>query len=343
MWIAIEPRNAAMIPCAGERRSARRDGSAWLRPGPAGLRAPHNSGNSPDPTGSQSIPPAVYSKVLALLGFRRILRLFPTRLRGLANGLAARGSAPPDDVLQRTATGLSVNLQAKEENTPVTSRERAVHPRAGTLPAGAIARAARRRCAALQRRLRRMSLTRTLVLNVVGLTPALLPHAPNLNRLAGGGGMRPLTTVTPGGHDDRSVHVRDRDAAARSRHRRQRLVFPRPLRGFVLAPVEPPGAGREVVGRRQAARSRLHLRQAVLVVQHVFHRRHRGDAAADVSRRRPQAAGHPHLAGRAARRAAAAARPVPAVPLLGPGRGHRLQPLDRALRAGCIRAAAAHA
>jgi len=42
-----------------------------------------------------------------------------------------------------------------------------------------------------------MSLTRTLVLNVVGLTPALLRHAPNLNRLASNGGMRPLTTVTP--------------------------------------------------------------------------------------------------------------------------------------------------
>jgi predicted AlkP superfamily pyrophosphatase or phosphodiesterase len=42
-----------------------------------------------------------------------------------------------------------------------------------------------------------MSLTRTLVLNVVGLTPALLQHAPNLSRLASNGGMRPLTTVTP--------------------------------------------------------------------------------------------------------------------------------------------------
>ena len=29
-----------------------------------------------------------------------------------------------------------------------------------------------------------MSLNRTLVLNVVGLTPALLTHAPNLSRLA---------------------------------------------------------------------------------------------------------------------------------------------------------------
>jgi len=38
---------------------------------------------------------------------------------------------------------------------------------------------------------------RTLVLNMVGMTPALLPHAPNLRALAEHGGMRPLTTVTP--------------------------------------------------------------------------------------------------------------------------------------------------
>ncbi len=38
---------------------------------------------------------------------------------------------------------------------------------------------------------------RTLVLDVVGLTPALLVHAPNLKALAARGGLRPLTTVTP--------------------------------------------------------------------------------------------------------------------------------------------------
>jgi len=38
---------------------------------------------------------------------------------------------------------------------------------------------------------------RTLVLNVVGLTPALLAHAPNLSRLARTCGVRPLSTVTP--------------------------------------------------------------------------------------------------------------------------------------------------
>jgi len=38
---------------------------------------------------------------------------------------------------------------------------------------------------------------RTLVLDVVGLTPALLVHAPNLTALAARGGLRSLTTVTP--------------------------------------------------------------------------------------------------------------------------------------------------
>jgi predicted AlkP superfamily pyrophosphatase or phosphodiesterase len=40
-------------------------------------------------------------------------------------------------------------------------------------------------------------MNRTLVLNVVGMTPALLPHAPHLARLAADGGMRPITTVLP--------------------------------------------------------------------------------------------------------------------------------------------------
>jgi predicted AlkP superfamily pyrophosphatase or phosphodiesterase len=40
-------------------------------------------------------------------------------------------------------------------------------------------------------------MTPTLVLNVVGLTPALLAHAPYLQALARQGGMRPLTTVLP--------------------------------------------------------------------------------------------------------------------------------------------------
>ncbi|MEX0960146.1 MAG: nucleotide pyrophosphatase/phosphodiesterase family protein [Burkholderiales bacterium] len=40
-------------------------------------------------------------------------------------------------------------------------------------------------------------MNRTLVINVVGMTPALLEHAPNLSALARSGAMRPLSTVTP--------------------------------------------------------------------------------------------------------------------------------------------------
>ncbi|MGH8630109.1 MAG: alkaline phosphatase family protein [Burkholderiales bacterium] len=40
-------------------------------------------------------------------------------------------------------------------------------------------------------------MNRTLVIDVVGLTPALLAHAPNLKALAARGAMRPLATVTP--------------------------------------------------------------------------------------------------------------------------------------------------
>jgi predicted AlkP superfamily pyrophosphatase or phosphodiesterase len=40
-------------------------------------------------------------------------------------------------------------------------------------------------------------MTPTVVLNVVGLTPGLLPHAPHLQALARGGAVRPLTTVLP--------------------------------------------------------------------------------------------------------------------------------------------------
>lgn len=42
------------------------------------------------------------------------------------------------------------------------------------------------------------AMQRTVVINVVGLTPALVgPHTPNLERLARSGAMRPLATITP--------------------------------------------------------------------------------------------------------------------------------------------------
>ena len=40
-------------------------------------------------------------------------------------------------------------------------------------------------------------MTPTLVLDVVGLTPGLLEHAPHLKALEQAGAMRPLSTVLP--------------------------------------------------------------------------------------------------------------------------------------------------
>ena len=84
--------------------------------------------------------------------------------------------------------------------------------------------------------------------------------------------------------------------AARARHRRQRLAVPRPDGGLAVAAIEPSGRWREDLGGGQAARSRLHHRQSVLVVQHGGHTRHRRHAAADLQGRRPQAAGLLHPA-----------------------------------------------
>ena len=50
---------------------------------------------------------------------------------------------------------------------------------------------------ALRCSIAKRSVTPTLVLNVVGLTPELLEHAPYLKALARSGAMRPLTTVLP--------------------------------------------------------------------------------------------------------------------------------------------------
>ena len=183
-----------------------------------------------------------------------------------------------------------------------------------------------------------MSLTRTLVLNVVGLTPALLQHAPNLNRLAREGGMRPLTTVTP------AVTTTVQSTFVTGALPRDHGIV---ANGWYFRDLS------EVLLWRQSNRlvqgeklwDAAQRRDPAFTCAKLFWwynmysiGRHRGDAAADVPGRRPQAAGHLHQPARAARRAAAAARAVPAVPLLGAGRGHRLQPLDRALRAGRIRA-----
>jgi hypothetical protein len=51
--------------------------------------------------------------------------------------------------------------------------------------------------------------------------------------------------------------------------RRQRVVLPRSRRGVALATIESPRDGRKNLGRGEKTRFVLHLREALLVVQHV--------------------------------------------------------------------------
>ena len=87
-------------------------------------------------------------------------------------------------------------------------------------------------------------------------------------------------------HHHGAVDLRHRSAAARARHRWQRLVFPRSRGNLALAPIQSPGRRREALGCREASRPIVHLRQAVLVVQHVRVGRLFGDAAPHVYGRR---------------------------------------------------------
>src|SRR6185503_12106354 len=99
---------------------------------------------------------------------------------------------------------------------------------------------------------------------------------------------------------------------------------------LVLAPVEPPGVRPESLGALPRARTGIHLREALLVVQHVLERRLLGDAAPGVPGRRPEADRSLHRAARVAGRARGEAGPLPALRLLGAPGGNPLQPLDRA-------------
>ncbi len=151
-------------------------------------------------------------------------------------------------------------------------------------------------------------MNRTLVLDVVGLTPALLAHAPNLSALAKRGGMRPLDTVVP------AVTTTVQSTFVTGALPREHGIVGNGWYFRDLSEIWLWRQSNRLVGGEklwEAARSRrpvVHLRQAVLVVQHVFDRGLRGHAAADVSGRRPQASRYPHSPGRAARRTAGHAR-----------------------------------
>ena len=126
----------------------------------------------------------------------------------------------------------------------------------------------------------------------------------------------------------RAVRLSDGRPSRHSRHRRQRLVRARGLRGALLASVEPPGARAENLGHRARRRSVFHVREPVLVVQHVFLGGRQRHAAADVSGRRAQAARRLHPAGCPARRTAGQAGHVSAVRFLGPPDLDRVDTVD---------------
>ena len=156
-----------------------------------------------------------------------------------------------------------------------------------------------------------------LAMIVVGLTPRHLgPHA-----AAFGARPRwrhgPLDTVTPAVTCSVQATFMT-GSAARPRHRRQRLAVPRPDGSLVLAAVQSACRRREDLGGRQAPRSRFHLRQHVLVVQHGVEPRHRRDAAADLQGRWPQASRLLHRAGTIARRLTERLGPFPLFQFWGP-------------------------
>ena len=151
-------------------------------------------------------------------------------------------------------------------------------------------------------------MNRTLVLDVVGLDTGAARACAEPESACRARRMRPLTTVTPAVTTTvQSTFVtgalpREHGIVANGWYFRDLAEV------WLLAPVQPPGRRREDVGCREAPRPGVHLRQAVLVVQHVRGGRLLGHAAADVSGRRPQAARRLHAPGGASRRAAARAR-----------------------------------
>ncbi len=126
----------------------------------------------------------------------------------------------------------------------------------------------------------------------------------------------------------RTVDSSDRSPSLWPRRRRQRLVFPPGGRSLALAAVKPPDRRREDLGGSEAAQSRLHVRQYVLVVQYVLHRGHKCDAAADVSGRWAQNSRSLCRAAGVARRAQPAPRQLPPVQLLGANDHARVEPVD---------------
>ena len=170
---------------------------------------------------------------------------------------------------------------------------------------------------------------------------------PHLAALARAGASRPLATVTP-------AVTCTVQSTLHHRHACRAITASSPTAG-TSATCARSGSGGSRTGWSTARRSGTPARRRdprftcakLFWWYNMYERgRHRRDAAADLPRRRPQAARLLHPAARAARRADRAARPVPAVPLLGAARDIDSQlALDRrcALHVSSTRSADAHA
>src|SRR5438874_9434605 len=101
------------------------------------------------------------------------------------------------------------------------------------------------------------------------------------------------------------------------------------MRDQILEAVEQARIRREDLGRGQEDRSEFHLREHLLVVQHVLDGGLFGHASADVSGGWTEDPGLLYASTGASREAAEGARDVSAVPVLGPGHNDRLHALDR--------------
>src|SRR5947207_10441561 len=101
------------------------------------------------------------------------------------------------------------------------------------------------------------------------------------------------------------------------------------MRDQILEAVEQARIRREDLGRGQEDRSEFHLREYLLVVQHVLDGGLLGHAAADVSGGWTEDPGLLHASARAPRKAAKGVGDVSAVPVLGSGHDDRLHALDR--------------
>ena len=170
-----------------------------------------------------------------------------------------------------------------------------------------------------------------VVIDAVGLTPA---RAASTCR-----GCRARRRRLPGARSTRSCPPSPARCsrrfltgpdAGRARHRRQRLVLPRPRRGVPLAPAQPARAGREGLGDRAPRASPASAPRTsaggTRWARRPTSRSRRGRSTTPTARKSPDCYTdppqlHDHLTG--------AARRVPAVPVLGADGEHHVVALDR--------------